>query len=80
VLMLRWPHEGLEGAGVHTTARESVACAVSQYVNVNRKSELGRLAQALNELLSAVDRQRCLALADKEVGAALAVLANDLTD
>ena len=80
LLMLRMAHEGLECTGINATARESVACAVSQHVDVNGETERGRHAEALDQPLGAVDRQRRLALADKQVGTALAVLANDLTD
>jgi hypothetical protein len=38
-------HEGLERAGINATARESVACAVSQHVDANGETEPNRLAQ-----------------------------------
>jgi len=55
------PHERLQRAGVYPAPGKGISCAVAKHVDVDGKGQSGGLAKPFNELLSAVDGQRCAA-------------------
>jgi hypothetical protein len=50
---------------------------VAQHVDVDGEGQSGSLAKAFNELLGAIDGEGCTALADEQIPAMFAVLANE---
>ena len=73
-------HEGLQRAGIYPASGEGVASAMAQHVDVNWEGKSSGLTKPFNELLSAVNGQRCAALADEQVPAMFAILANESPD
>ena len=74
------PHERLQRAGVYPAPGKGISCAVAKHVDVDGKGQSGGLAKPFNELLGAIDGQRCAALADKQIPAVRAILANESPD
>jgi len=68
------PHERLQRPGVDTATSERIAGCMAEHVRVDRERKVGGLAEPLDQLLGAVDRQRRLALAQEQMPAVFAVL------
>ena len=74
------PHKRLERPGIDTSARKGISSAVAKRVDVNWEGKSSGLAKPFNELLSAIDGEGCTALADEQIPAMFAILANESPD
>ena len=73
-------HERLQRAGIYAAPGKGIASAVAQHVDVDGKGQSRDLAEPFNKLLRAVDGQRGTALADEQIPAMFAILANESPD
>ena len=55
-------HEGLQGPRIDSPSRQGVASRMPEHVGMDREWQLSGHAKPFNQLLRAIDRQRCLAL------------------
>ena len=73
-------HEGLQRAGIYPASGKGIASAVAKHVDVNWEGKSSGLTKPFKELLGAIDGQRCAALADEQIPAMFAILANESPD
>jgi hypothetical protein len=65
-------HERLERPGIDAATSQGITRAMAQHVGMDAELEACGLAKPFYKLLSAVNRQRCLALAqEQELGRAI---------